>query len=109
MVKFQEKHSGARGSQAIGMSNAAASGRIEEDYAGSRPYQHAMEIIRNATQQNGTTYVCSDIVVPPATDALKRAFINYGPALTKSELDSYMTMTTNHRQDVDAGTHRQRC
>ncbi len=66
-------------------------GRIEEDYAGSRSYQHALEIIRNATQQTGTTYVCSDIVVMPHTGVLKRAFINNGPALTESELESYMT------------------
>jgi hypothetical protein len=82
---------GGQASHAIGMSNAAASGRIEEDYAGSRSYQHAMEIIRNATQQTGTSYVCSDIVVMPGTGALKRAFINNGPALSEPQLESYMT------------------
>ena len=49
---------GATSSHAISMSNAAAA-RIEEDYAGSRPYQHAMEIIRNATQQAGLVLLAS--------------------------------------------------
>ncbi|MGE2816449.1 hypothetical protein ACQI5H_15120 [Mycobacterium heidelbergense] len=78
-------------SHAIGMSDAAASARIEEDYAGSRPYQHQLEIIRNATQQDGTTYIASDVVALPGTGALKRATINNGPALTEPQLSSYMT------------------
>jgi hypothetical protein len=90
-MRDQNKQIGGHTSHAIGMSNAAASGRIEEDYAGSRSYQHAMEIIRNATQQPGTSYVCSDIVVMPGTGALKRAFINNGPALSEPQLKSYMT------------------
>lgn len=82
---------GGPGSHAIGMSDAAAAARIEEDYAHSRPYQHALEIIRNGMQQDGTTDIDSTIVVMPNTRALKRVFINNGPALTESQLNSYMT------------------
>lgn len=87
-------------SHAIGMSNAAASGRIEEDYAGSRPYQHAIELIRNATQQQGTTYVVSDIVAMPETGALKRTFVNNGPAMTAEELRSYMSIIGEGQGDL---------
>ena len=75
---------------AIGMSNQAAAARIEEDYAGSAPYQWAIELFRNGMQQTGTTYIASDIIVLP-TGALKRAFINNGPALTLDQLNAYMT------------------
>ena len=93
-------------SHAIGMSDAAAAARIEEDYAGSRPYQHVLEIIRNATQQHGTTHISSDIVVMPRTGALKRAFINNGPALTESELNSYMTtIGEGDGRDLAAAQH----
>jgi hypothetical protein len=76
---------------AIGMSNAAAAARIEEDYAGSRPYQHSIEIARNAAQQRGTTSVYIDIVQMPGTGALKRGFFNNGPSMTEDELNRYMT------------------
>lgn len=84
---------------AIGMSNAAASARIEEDYAGSGPYQWAMEIIRNGTQQNGTTHIYSDII-KLHTGALKRAFVNNGPALTEQQLDRYMTTLGEGSGDI---------
>jgi len=77
-------------SHAIGMSNQAASARIEEDYAGSAPYQWSLELIRNGMQQPGTTYIAADIVKIPS-GALKRAIINNGPALTEDQLNDYMT------------------
>jgi hypothetical protein len=100
MSDATESQQGESRARAIGMSNGAASGRIEEDYAGSRPYQHSIEIIRNAAQKNGTTYVCSDIVAMPGTDALKRTFINNGPALSHTELDSYMTTIGDGDGDI---------
>jgi hypothetical protein len=84
---------------AIGMSNAAASARIEEDYAGSGPYQWALEIIRNGTQQPGTTHIYSDIIKLP-TGALKRAFVNNGPALTEDQLNVYMTTLGEGSGDI---------
>jgi hypothetical protein len=77
-------------SHAIGMSNQAASARIEEDYAGSAPYQWSLELIRNGMQQPGTTYIAADIIRIPS-GALKRAIINNGPALNEDQLNDYMT------------------
>ena len=90
-MNTDDGQAGGPASQAIGMSNAAASARIEEDYAGSPPYQHVLEITRNGMQQHGTTDIYIDVVKMPHTGALKRVFINDGPALTEPELNSYMT------------------
>jgi len=76
---------------AISMSNAAAAGRIEEDYASSAPYQHAIEIVRNALQQPGTSHVTLDIVALPGTGALKRIIANNGPHMPKELLEQYMS------------------
>lgn len=76
---------------AIGMSNAAAAGRIEEDYASSGRYQHAIEISRNAMQLAGTTDITLDIVAWPTTGALKRMIRNNGPHMPKADMEQYMT------------------
>jgi len=76
---------------AISMSNAAAAGRIEEDYASSAAYQHAIEIVRNALQQPGTSQVTLDIVALPGTGALKRMIANNGPHMPKDVMERYMT------------------
>ena len=76
---------------AIGMSNAAAAGRIEEDYASSGRYQHAIEIPRNAMQLAGTTDITLDIVPWPTTGALKRMIRNNGPHMPKADMQQYMT------------------
>jgi len=81
---------GEHSAGAIEMSNAAAAGRIEEDYANSAPYQHAIELLRNPMQQRGTTTVIFDIVKWPATGALKRFVSNDGPSMTQAQMERYM-------------------
>lgn len=77
-------------SRAIAMSDAATAGRIEEDYANSAPYQHAIEIVRNAMQQPRTTHVTLDIDTFPSTGALKRIIWNNGPHMPKNLMETYM-------------------
>jgi hypothetical protein len=70
------------------MTNEKAASSLEEDYVSGAPYQHLVELKRNATVLPGCTRWTADIVSHDGY--LRRAVVNDGPAMSVSEMESYL-------------------